>query len=151
MPELVWKAFIEFEIANGENLRVKQLYEELLQSSNHVKVWISYGCWLFGVNKKEREAARAVFKRGYQSLREQSLNEERVLLLEAWLRTDKRNKQEIEALMPKKVKRRKQIGAEVAEEDAGWEEYYDYVFPEDNNDSSQAKGLKILEMAHKWK
>lgn len=53
--------------------------------------------------------------------------------------------------MPKKVKRRKQIGAEVAEEDAGWEEYYDYVFPEDNNDESQAKGLKILEMAHKWK
>ena len=73
------------------------------------------------------------------------------MLLEAWLRTDKRNKQEIEALMPKKVKRRKQIGTEVAEEDAGWEEYYDYVFPEDNNDQSQAKGLKILEMAHKWK
>lgn len=92
MPELVWKAFIEFEIANGENLRVKQLYEELLQGSNHVKVWISYGCWLFGVNKKEREAARAVFKRGYQSLREQGLNEERVMLLEAWLKTDKRNK-----------------------------------------------------------
>lgn len=36
--------------------------------------------------------------------------------------------------MPKKVKRRKQIGTEVAEEDVGWEEYYDYVFPEDNND-----------------
>jgi crooked neck len=68
MPELVWKAFIEFEITNGENLRVKQLYEELLQSSNHVKVWISYGCWLFGVKKKEREAERAVFKRATEAL-----------------------------------------------------------------------------------
>ncbi len=55
-------------------------------------MWISYGCWLFGVNKKEREAARAVFRRGYQSLKEQGLSEERVMLLEAWLRTDKRNK-----------------------------------------------------------
>ena len=30
MPELVWKSYIEFEIENGENLRVKQLYEELI-------------------------------------------------------------------------------------------------------------------------
>lgn len=91
MPELVWKAFIEFEISQGENLRVKQLYEELLQSSDHVKVWISYGSWLYGVNKKERDAARAVFKRGYKSLKDQTLNEERVMLLEAWLKVDKRN------------------------------------------------------------
>ena len=69
MPEFVWKAFIEFEIQNGENLRVKQLYEELLLSSEHVKVWISYGSWLYGVNKKERETARAIFRRGYESLK----------------------------------------------------------------------------------
>jgi len=88
MPELVWKEFIEFEISNGENLRVKQLYEELLENSDHVKVWISYGCWIFGVNKKERDSARAIFRRGYQSLKQQGLNEERVMLLEAWLKTD---------------------------------------------------------------
>jgi hypothetical protein len=36
--------------------------------------------------------------------------------------------------MPKKVKRRKQLETEGTEGDAGWEEYYDYVFPEDSND-----------------
>lgn len=95
MPELVWKAFIDFEISNGENLKVKQLYEELLENSDHVKVWISYGCWLFSVNKKERDAARAIFKRGYQSLKDQGLNEERVMLLEAWLKVDSKHKKEI--------------------------------------------------------
>ena len=47
-------------------------------------------------------------------------------------------------MMPKRVKRRK------GEDDEGWEEYYDYVFP-DEAQESQSKGAKILEMAHKWK
>ena len=32
----------------------------------------------------------------------------------------------------------------------GWEEYFDYVFPEDGP-TGAAKHLKILQMAHKWK
>jgi crooked neck len=41
-------------------------------------------------------------------------------------------------------------GQEVAgDEEAGWEEYYDYLFPEDQQ--AQKKSLKILELAHKWK
>ena len=51
-------------------------------------------------------------------------------------------------MMPKKVKRRRTTAEENEEE--GWEEYYDYVFPDDV-DSSQNKAAKILEMAHKWK
>jgi hypothetical protein len=35
-----------------------------------VKVWISYATWLFSINKKEREAAREIFRRGYENLRE---------------------------------------------------------------------------------
>ena len=30
----------------------------------------------------------------------------------------------------------------------GWEEYYDYIFPDDE---TKQGNLKILEMAHKWK
>jgi crooked neck len=38
-------------------------------------------------------------------------------------------------MMPKKVKRRRQLDADAEEGgDAGWEEYYDYVFPDDIND-----------------
>lgn len=32
--------------------------------------------------------------------------------------------------------------------DAGWEEYIDYIFPDD---SSQSSTLKLLDMAKKWK
>ena len=42
-----------------------------------------------------------------------------------------------------------QATGQAANEEAGWEEYYDYVFPDDQE--GQKKSLKILEMAHKWK
>lgn len=38
MPELLWKGYIDFELAENEFERVKQLYERLLQRSSHVKV-----------------------------------------------------------------------------------------------------------------
>lgn len=72
------------------------------------------------------------------------------MLLEQWLQIDSKNKKEIQAMMPKRVKRRKEIvkqneaaaenqeeeaadkeGAVDPEEEAGWEEYYDYVFPDE--------------------
>ena len=36
---------------------------------------------------------------------------------------------------------------------AGWEEYYDYVFPDDEatGKGKSARNLKLLEMARKWK
>ena len=33
-------------------------------------------------------------------------------------------------------------------EEGGWEEFFDYVFPEDAKDTQK---LKILEIAKKWK
>lgn len=85
------------------------MYEQLLSKSQHVKVWISYATWLFGVNKKERDTAREIFRRAYKSLKEQGLGEERVMLLEKWLAIDQKCKKEITAMMPKKVKRRKEV------------------------------------------
>ena len=41
MPELLWKAYIDFEIAEGEAERARQLYERLLERTQHVKVFIS--------------------------------------------------------------------------------------------------------------
>ena len=65
-----------------------------------------------------------------------------MILLEKWLQIDSKHRKEIEALMPKRVRRRKD------DEDEGWEEFYDYVFPDDQE---HQKSNKILEMAHKWK
>jgi crooked neck len=42
MIELLWKAYIDFEIDEGERETVHSLYEHLIALSRHVKVWISY-------------------------------------------------------------------------------------------------------------
>ena len=142
-PENAWKAFIEFEIGLNDFSRVETLYEQLVSKSQHVKVWISYGSWLIEQHKKSlRDKGRTVFRRGYNSLKEQGLKEERVLLLEKWLQLDPKHRKEIEAMMPKRVQRRKD------DQEEGWEEFYDYVFPDDQE---QQKSNKIIEMAHKWK
>ena len=52
--------------------------------------------------------------------------------------------EEIKAKLPKKVKKRRQTD----DNEEGWEEYYDYIFPDDQG---QARNFKILEMAQKWK
>ena len=43
---------------------------------------------------------------------------------------------------------RNNLGEEITEE-GGWEEYYDYIFPEDKNEGQNLS--KILSLASKWK
>lgn len=38
MPEVLWKAYIDFEIELEEYDRTRQLYQRLLQRTHHVKV-----------------------------------------------------------------------------------------------------------------
>lgn len=42
MPEVLWKAYIDFEFGEQEFERVDALYERLLDKTGHVKVWVSY-------------------------------------------------------------------------------------------------------------
>jgi crooked neck len=42
MPERLWKAYIDCEIAWEEHDRVRELYSRLLEKTKHVKVWMSY-------------------------------------------------------------------------------------------------------------
>lgn len=42
MPELLWKAYIDFEIEEGDREKTRSLYERLIDLSGHHKVWISY-------------------------------------------------------------------------------------------------------------
>jgi crooked neck len=64
MPELLWKAFIDFEIELGENERARTLYEGLLERTQHVKVWASYAAFEAGP-AGDANKARAVFQRAY--------------------------------------------------------------------------------------
>ncbi|KAJ8604367.1 hypothetical protein CTAYLR_002564 [Chrysophaeum taylorii] len=156
LPELVWKAYIDLEIrvergevdaeeeaSSSSPRKAADLYERLLERTKHVKVWLSYAKY----QEKDPAAARAIMERADEHLKLEDLKDERVLLLDAWqdmeLRFgDEDNLAKVRALIPRKVKKRRQA------QDGSWEEVYDYVFPDDKK---APLNLKILEMAKKWK
>lgn len=54
----------------------------------------------------------------------------------------------VEKKLPRRIKR-KRMRKDDDGNDLGWEEYFDYQFPDDQGAASS--NLKILEMAAKWK
>ena len=59
----------------------------------------------------------------------------------------------VRALLPKRVKKRRKMVAEDGTEAGGWEEYFDYIFPEESAGGGRAGGgnvTRLLEMAKKW-
>jgi len=42
MPEVLWKAYIDFEIEQEVYDKARALYQRLLERTKHVKVWISF-------------------------------------------------------------------------------------------------------------
>jgi len=150
MPELVWKAFIDFEITEGETENVRRLYEQLLERSQHVKVWISYA--QFEAASDEIDRAREIFNKAYESLRNAENKEERVLLTETWKdfeqeQGDAQSQADVEKKMPKRVNKRRPILNEDGTETGEEEEYYDYVFP----DEMENQPPRLLELAQAWK
>ncbi|POS88331.1 TPR-like protein [Erysiphe pulchra] len=163
MPELLWKAYIDFEEEEEEYDRARQLYERLLEKTDHVKVWISFAHFEINVpdeddeEMEEAEAivseaaktrARNVFQRALKNMKEKELKEERASLLNAWLSFEKTHgsEEEIEKVqkqMPRKTKRRRKI------DDDNYEEYVDYVFPAD--DRQTEKLSNFLALAQSWK
>ena len=55
MPELLWKAYIDFEEEEGEYENARALYERLLQKTDHVKVWISYAQFEVNISEDDDE------------------------------------------------------------------------------------------------
>ncbi|XP_038072799.1 crooked neck-like protein 1 [Patiria miniata] len=153
MPEVLWKAYIDFEIEQEEYERTRALYRCLLQRTQHVKVWISFAKFELSVGAEGCvERARCIYKDASKALRDSEEKEERLMLLEAWKDFedecgDEESQAVVKKQMPNRVKRRRKIQTE-DRSDAGWEEYYDYIFP---NDESNLPNLKLLAMAKQWK
>eukprot|EP00111_Clytia_hemisphaerica_P005224 TCONS_00015061-protein len=153
MPEVLWKAYIDFEIEQEEFERTRDLYERLLKKTQHVKVWISYAQFEIGTDEEYCvENARTVYRKADQSLRSEEQKEERMLLLEAWRKFeyekgDSTSQSSIERMMPRKVKKRRKVESE-DQADSGWEEYYDYIFPDEKDNQPN---FKLLQMAKMWK
>jgi crooked neck len=168
MPELVWKSYIDFEEEEGEYDKTRQLYERLLQKTDHVKVWISWAQFEIGVpddnsgdaggavadvedrpvSEAAKARARKIFERAHKTMKDKDLKEDRVALLTAWksFETTHGSAEDIEKIdkqMPRKVKKRRKL------DDDSFEEYLEYVFPAD--DESAAKLSKFMANAYKWK
>lgn len=153
MPELLWKAYIDFEIEQEEYNNVRELYERLLERTQHMKVWLSFAKFEASLQTEEGNAnARDIFNRADKVLRNVENNEERAMFLEAWRDFEKNNGDEIslekvQKKMPKRIKKRRKVYREDGS-DAGWEEFWDYVFPDD---TTAAPNLKLLQLARVWK
>ncbi len=112
MPEALWKAYIDAEIADGARPAARALYERLLARTQHVKVWLSFAQFEAAplplpatgdeaadaaaaeaaaaeAPPEEAPDARAAAARGVYTRAERALaaagdKEARVMLLEAW-------------------------------------------------------------------
>ena len=155
MPEILWKSYIDFEIEQEETDRARDLYRRLLSKTQHVKVWMSFAQFELSREEEREERvaqARSVYEEGNRSLREsQHDKEHRLMLLESWRDFETENggegdRRAVARLMPKRVKKRRKIEGEDGAD--GWEEYFDYIFPEDE---SAKPNLKLLAMAKMWK
>ncbi|KAJ3686243.1 hypothetical protein LUZ61_015407 [Rhynchospora tenuis] len=178
MPELLWKAYIDFEISERNFENTRELYENLLERTKHLKVWLSYAkseasahydnkelekngepseedAEAFKSRQLERiQKSRAIFERAFEHFghNEPELEEERAMLLEEWLNVEISfgalgDVSIVQKKLPRKVKRKRPITTEDGTP-AGFEEYIDYIFPDE---VAMAPNLKILEAAYKWK
>jgi len=149
MPEVLWKAYIDFEVAEGETAKARALYERLLERTSHVKVFISAA--QFEATSGELERARGMYKQAEKVMKDTQDKESRVMLLDSWLAMEEGlgeegEPEDVRKKQPKQIKKKRPITDEEGN-NTGWEEYFDYIFPDEAN----TQALKILEMAQKWK
>ncbi|XP_057889483.1 crooked neck-like protein 1 [Melospiza georgiana] len=153
MPEVLWKSYIDFEMEQEEYERTRRLYRRLLQRTQQSKVWISLAQFELLVGQEERlQRCRRIYEEANEATRSCKDKEERVVLLESWRSFEEEHgtpatKDRIDKLMPERIKKRRKLQAEDGS-DAGWEEHYDYIFPDD---ASSQPSLKLLAMAKLWK
>ena len=132
---------------------MRQLYERLLERTQHVKVWISYAKFEFTYPPEDTRVvyARKVLSRANQNLRSCEEKEQRKMLLEEWKDFedkfgDDASLQKVMKLMPKKVNKRKLVTSEDGNK-SNWEEYIEYVFPDDE---AAKPSLLFLAKAKEW-
>merc|ERR1712114_11844 len=153
MPEILWKGYIDFETEQEESDRARELYKRLLERTQHVKVWLSFAQFELQVEHEDRLVqARHVYEQANKALRQAKEKEERLMLLEAWRDFEReegteKSQAEVHQLLPRRVKKRRKVQGEDGS-DQGWEEYFDYIFPEDE---AAKPNLKLLAMAKMWK
>jgi len=77
-----------------------------------------------------------------------------MMLLQHWKqfedeKGDETTRRQVNELMPKRVKKRRRMVTDDGV-DAGWEEYYDYIFPDAAASRHTQSNIRLLELAKKW-
>ncbi|XP_074126582.1 crooked neck-like protein 1 [Sminthopsis crassicaudata] len=153
MPEVLWKSYIDFEMEQEEWEKTRSLYRRLLQRTQHVKVWLSFAQFELSTGKEESlTRCRQVYEEANKRMKTGQEQEQRFLLLESWKNFEhefgtEAQKARVDKLLPQRARKRRKIQAEDGS-DAGWEECYHYIFPEDEENQPY---LKLLANAKLWK
>jgi len=175
MPELLWKAYIDFEVEEGERARTRALYERLAAASGHWKVWVAYAMFEAqpiqlprderedededgdeGDEEKEQkmvegdlELARQVFQKGYKDLKDKGLKNERVALLQVWKSFEEQRGTADDIAKVEGMMPVQGKRRYVDEETGQLVEDYDYIFADDEREANPTS-FKFLQMAHAW-
>ncbi|CAI0552454.1 unnamed protein product [Linum tenue] len=178
MPELLWKAYVDFEISEKQIDRTRQLYERLLDRTKHLKVWISYAKFEASamgndddnddddseevtISEDQKKLciqnARSVFEKALNYFRTSApeLKEERAMLLEEWLNMESNfgelgNVALVQPKLPKKLKRRRPINSEDGLSGPKSSCCFEFIHYVFPEENN-APNLEILEAAYKWK
>lgn len=150
MPELVWKRYIDLEVSHDELEHARKVWLRLLAKSTHVRVYIAYSEFEAGTCESMPNVREAM-ERGVKHFKGENRADERAMLLEHWLKMEQEygnaaTADAVERRQPKRVKKRRSVPGEDGQD--AFEEYMDYVFPDDK---PEQQNLKILEMARMWK
>ena len=181
MPELLWKAYIDFEEEEGEYDNARKLYERLLEKTDHVKVWISYAHFEINVSddddddgeadgeaatNKEQETsekplsdlaksrARTIFTRANSVFKEKDLKPDRVALLNAWrsFESTHGSPDEVTKVEKQMPRKVKKRRKKVEEGGEGVDSYEEYIdYVFPADDESAAKLANIQAKAREWK
>lgn len=98
-----------------------------------LQVWISYAKFEHSIDEEGNVVkAREVYQKGNKELKEED-KQMRLMLLQSWKDFEKEfgspeSLEKVEKLMPQKLTKRQQI---TENGQTAWQEYVDYLFPED--------------------
>ncbi|KAJ3805374.1 hypothetical protein F5876DRAFT_51933, partial [Lentinula aff. lateritia] len=160
MPELLWKAYVDFEIEEGERETARSLYERLISLSGHVKP-IALPRAMREDDEDDEDVeqkmvpgdpdrARQVFDRAYKEMKSKGLKDERVALLEVWKTFEETHGTaddvaKVQGMMPI-VSKKRHVDQETGQMVEDWE----LVFADDERENNPTS-FKFLQMAHAWK
>lgn len=74
MPEVLWKSYIDFEAERGEYENVRELYERLLERTQHPKIWNAYAQFEQSIGHEEQ--AQQILDRANRSSHVEDKEEE---------------------------------------------------------------------------